>query len=342
MDPRRPPRPRPSAPPDANAGFVAEPPPPTVVVAMGGHAFVREGQTPDDDAHTENARIVCAELMTFIDRGYNVVITHGNGPQVGYMLERAEATADRLPRKPLDVLVAQTEGMLGYYLQRAMLNELRGRAMERYVVTMVTQVLVDPDDPALLSPTKPVGPFYAKEEAESFQRDHGWAVIDDGRRGWRRVVPSPRPQQILQAGIVVDAMRSGNIVIAGGGGGIPVTIARDGSNDLVGIEAVIDKDLTSGVMATDVGADLLVILTAVDAVYVGWDTPEQQRLGAVTMAECERYIRDGQFPIGSMGPKVEAIHGFLQRGGRRGLITDPANLRDALDGKAGTHFIGRI
>ncbi len=339
MDPRRN---RPITAADASGVYPAEPPAPTVVVAMGGHAFVREGQTPDDAAHTENARAVSKELMTFIDRGYNVVITHGNGPQVGYMLERAEATAARLPRKPLDVLVAQTEGMLGYYLQRAMLNELRGRGQDRYVVTMVTQVLVDPDDPALLSPTKPVGPFYSREDAESYQKERGWAVVDDGRRGWRRVVPSPRPQQILQAGIVVDAMRSGNIVIAGGGGGIPVTIARDGSNDLIGIEAVIDKDLTSGVLATDVGADLLVILTAVDAVYTGWDTPEQRRLGAVTMAECERYIQGGHFPAGSMGPKVEAIHGFLQRGGRRGLITEPASLRDALDGKAGTHFIGRI
>lgn len=341
MDIQRPARSRPSAPSESGV-FAPEPTPPTVVVAMGGHAFIREGESPDDAAHTVNARAVSRELMTFIERGYNVVITHGNGPQIGYMLERMEASADRLPRKPLDVLVAQTEGMLGYYLQRAMLNELRARSLERFVVTMVTQVLVDPDDPALLAPSKPVGPFYSKEEAEAYRDERGWAIAEDGRRGWRRVVPSPMPVQILQAGIVVDAVRSGNIVIAGGGGGIPVTIAKDGSNDLIGIEAVIDKDQTSSVLATEVGADLLVILTAVDAVYMDWDTPQQRALGAVTMAECERYIDAGQFPAGSMGPKVEAIYSFLQRGGRRGLITDPENLGAALDGQAGTHFIGKI
>ena len=333
MDPRR---------PAPDASTIAEPVPPVVVVAMGGHAFVLDDEEPDDQAHSKNARIVSAELMTLLERGYNLVITHGNGPQVGYMLERCEATADRLPRKPLDVLVAQTEGMLGYYLQRAMLNELRARSLERFVVTMVTQVLVDPDDPALLSPSKPIGPFYSQQEAERSRDERGWSVVQDGSRGWRRVVPSPRPHQILQAGMVRDAMQSGNIVIAAGGGGIPVTIARDGSQELVGIEGVIDKDLTSGVLATDIGAELLVILTAVDGVYLDWGQPTERRLGAVTMAECERYTRDGQFPRGSMGPKVEAIHGFLQRGGRRGLITDPASLRDALDGKTGTHFIGRI
>jgi len=328
--------------PEAPPSSATDSKPPTVVVAMGGHAFVREGQVADDAAHTENARKMCRELMTFLDRGYNVVITHGNGPQVGFMLERAEAAPKHLPRKPLDVLVAQTEGMLGYYLQRAMLNELRLNGHERFVVTMVTQVLVNADDPALSSPTKPVGPFYDKASAQWHEDEHGWTVVEDGSRGWRRVVPSPRPQQILQSGIVVDAIASGNIVIAGGGGGVPVTIARDGSQDLIGIEAVIDKDLTSGVLATDVGADLLVILTAVDAVYIDWGKPTERRLGAVTMAECESYMRGGHFPVGSMGPKVESIHGFLQRGGRRGLITDPEHLRDALDGKAGTHFIGRI
>lgn len=331
----------PNAPADASGVYAVEPTPPTVVVAMGGHAFVREGQLADDAAHTENARAVSAALMTFLERGYNLIITHGNGPQVGYMLERAEA-ADHLPRKPLDVLVAQTEGMLGYYLQRAMLNELRSRSLDRFVVTMITQVLVDPKDPALQSPSKPIGPFYSQQDAERFRDERGWTVVEDGRRGWRRVVASPRPQQILQGGLVGDAAKSGNIVIAGGGGGIPVTHAADGSQELIGIEAVIDKDLTSGVLATDVGADLLVILTAVDGVYVDWGNPQQRRLGAVTMAECQRYIDEGHFPRGSMGPKVEAIHGFLQRGGRRGLITDPASLRDALDGKSGTHFIGRI
>lgn len=313
---------------------------PIVVVAMGGHAFMQSGERGTYAETTRNSRRICNKLMTLVDRGYNVVITHGNGPQVGALLERQELTSDHLPPMPLDVLVAQTEGSLGYFLQRALLNELRQRNLRRYVVTMLTQVLVAHDDPAFLKPTKPVGPFLNQEQAEARRDEYGWVIAEDPVRGWRRLVPSPRPIRVLQRDLVRDAALSGNIVITAGGGGIPVTTSP--SNDLVGIEAVIDKDLTSSVLATGVGAELLIILTAVDGVYIDFGKPTARRLGAVTMAECEQYIHGGHFPVGSMGPKVEAIYGFLQRGGRRGLITSPDKLPDALDGNAGTHLVGRI
>jgi carbamate kinase len=314
---------------------------PTVVVAMGGHAFIMPGEKGTYDDHTRNARRICEQLMVLVERGYNLVITHGNGPQVGSLLDLNEATRDRFAPLPLDVLVAQTEGSLGYYLQGALLNELRRREIRRYVVTMVTQVVVSRDDPAFSRPTKPVGPFLHQAEAEKRRDEHGWIIGEDSGRGWRRLVPSPKPNKVIQRDMIREAAREGHIVIAAGGGGIPV--CRSAQNaDYVGIEAVIDKDLTSSVLATDVGAELLVILTAVDGVYLRFGKPDQLRLGAVTMSECAGYIADGHFPAGSMGPKVEAIYGFLQRGGRRGLITSAEKLAEALDGHAGTHFVGRI
>lgn len=312
---------------------------PIAVVAMGGHAFTQSGDRGTYEDHERNARQICRELVVLVERGYRLVITHGNGPQVGELLLRQELTRDALPRWPLDVLVAQTEGSLGYLMQRAMLNELNARGIHRWVVTMVTQVVVDRRDPAFGDPSKPVGPFMTKEQAETATSAYGWVVREEPSRGWRRVVPSPQPVRIVQAEMVREVVRSGNIAVAGGGGGVPVTF--EGGN-YSGVEAVIDKDLTSSVLATDIGAELLVILTAVDALYLDWGTPTQHRLGAVTMAEVERHVAAKTFPAGSMGPKVEALYGFLHRGGQRGLITSAASLRDALDGRAGTHFIGRI
>lgn len=312
----------------------------TVVVAMGGHAFLQPGERGTYEEHSRNARQVCRELMTLVERGYNIVITHGNGPQVGDLMTQAELARDQVPALPLEVLVAQTEGSLGYFMQLALLNELRARDFRRYVVTVVTQVTVDPRDPAFERPTKPVGPFLSEAEARAQAARLGWQVGEEAGRGWRRLVPSPKPLKVIQRGMVHEAARSGHIVIAGGGGGIPV--AKSANNDYVGVEAVIDKDLTASVLATDVGADLLVILTAVDAVALNFGQPNELLLGAVTMAECERYIREGHFPAGSMGPKVEAVYQFLQRGGRRGLITSPQKLGEALDGNAGTHFVGRL
>ncbi|PRQ00035.1 Carbamate kinase 1 [Enhygromyxa salina] len=316
-------------------------PTPTVVVAMGGHAFMLPGERGTHEQAVENARAICAGLMVFVDRGYNVVLTHGNGPQVGDLLAQVERTREHIPPRPLDVLVAETEGSLGYLLQRALLNELRQREVRRYVVTVITQVLVDKLDPAFAAPAKPVGPSLSEGRAKQREAEDGWVVKLDGKRGWRRVVASPRPIKVIQRHMIREAAHRGHIVIAAGGGGVPVT-KDPSSDDYIGVEAVIDKDLTSSVLATDVRADLLVILTAVDGVYLNWGQPNESRLGAVTMAECRRYIDEGHFPAGSMGPKVEAIYGFMQRGGKRGLITDIHSLADALDGRAGTHFVGRI
>ncbi|MHC4766624.1 MAG: carbamate kinase, partial [Planctomycetota bacterium] len=232
------------------------------------------------------------------------------------------------------------EGSLGYYLQQELLNSLKRNALRRFVVTVVTQVVVDPGDPAFQQPTKPVGPFLSEAEAKRRQREHGWCVGEDAGRGWRRLVPSPVPQKVIQRTMIREAAQQGHIVVAGGGGGIPVV--RDEHGQYVGVEAVIDKDRTSGVLAEQVNADLLIILTAVDRAYLRYNQPDQTPLGAVTLSECERYIREGHFPPGSMGPKIDAIHEFLTHGGRRALITKPDKLEAALEGDAGTHFVGKI
>ncbi len=315
--------------------------PPTVVVALGGHAFMRAGEPGTHEEHRHNARAICERLMLLVERDYRIVITHGNGPQVGALLERDELRGDDLPVAPLDVLVARTEGSLGYYLQQELLNSLRRRDIRRFVVTVVTQVLVDAADPAFANPTKPVGPFLSEAEARRRAREFGWTVGEDAGRGWRRLVPSPSPHKVIQHTMIRDTAAQGHIVVAAGGGGIPV-MRDEETGDYVGVEAVIDKDRTSGVLAREIAADLLIILTAVDRVYLRFGRPDQAPLGAVTLAECERYIAEGHVPPGSMGPKVGAVRDFLLHGGRRGLITSPQCLEAALRGEAGTHFVGRI
>jgi carbamate kinase len=313
---------------------------PIVLVAMGGHAFMQRGEAGDIRDHERNAAGICGSLMTLVERNYNLVITHGNGPQVGNLLLQNELTRDSVPSMPLDVLVANTEGFLGYVMQQALLNQLRRREITRYVVTMITQVLVERDDPAFQNPSKPIGPFLTKEQAEERRDRLGWKIMEDAGRGWRRLVASPRPVRVVQRFMIRDSARAGHIVVACGGGGIP--IVRGEERDYEGIEAVIDKDLTSSVLAAEVGADLLIILTDVPQVYVNYGKPEQKALGAVTLEEIEALQAEGHFGTGSMSPKVEAIVSFLKAGGKRGLITSPARLTDAMDGRAGTHFIGKI
>ena len=314
---------------------------PIVLVAMGGHAFIQRGEQGDIRDHEKNAVGICASLMTLIERDYNLVVTHGNGPQVGNLLLQNELTQDNVPSMPLDVLVANTEGFLGYVLQQALLNHLRSRQIKRYVVTMITQVLVERDDPAFQNPSKPIGPFLTREQAEERRDRLGWKILDDAGRGWRRLVASPRPTRVVQRLMIRDSARAGHIVVACGGGGIPI-VRRQSDNAYEGVEAVIDKDLTSSVLAAEIGAELLIILTDVPQVYLHYGKPEQKALGAVTLEEIERLQAEGHFAKGSMGPKVEAIVNFLKAGGKRGLITSPARLADAMDGRAGTHFIGKI
>lgn len=313
---------------------------PIVLVALGGHAFIGQGEKGDVHDHERNAARICEKLMTLVERDYNVVITHGNGPQVGNRLLATERTREDIPALPLDVLVAETEGSLGYFLQQALLNELRRRQSQRYVVTVITQVLVEKNDEAFQHPTKPIGPFMTEDDAKDRAKNMGWNVVEDAGRGWRRVVASPTPIRVIQHHTIREAAREGDIVVACGGGGIP--IFKNDKDDYEGIECVIDKDLTSSVLAHQMGAELLVILTAVPKVYLNHGKPNEVPLGAVTMEEIEDHIANGHFPPGSMGPKIRAIHEFLQKGGKRGLITDPENLLAALDGRAGTHFVGRI
>jgi carbamate kinase len=315
-------------------------PHPIVLVAMGGHAFMQPGEAGTIGDHERNAAQIASLLMTLVERDYYICITHGNGPQVGSLLLQQEHAKAEVPSLPLDVLVAMTEGSLGYILQQALLNELRKRQMKRYVVTVVTQVVVDESDPAFQDPSKPIGPFLARAEAERRRDELGWKVKEDAGRGWRRLVPSPAPLRVIQRHMIRDAVRQGHIVVAGGGGGIPVKKQPDGR--FAGLEAVIDKDLTSSVLATDLGASLLVILTAVPQVYVGYGTPAQRALGAVTLEEIERLQAEAHFPSGSMGPKIEAVIRFLRTGGRRALITNPESLPHAIEGRAGTHFVGGI
>jgi len=314
---------------------------PIALVAMGGHAFMQADETGTIEEHERNAERIAAILMTLVERGYNLIVTHGNGPQVGNLLIQQEQSRDELPLMPLDVLVAMTEGSLGYILQQALLNQLRRREMKTYVVTVVTQVVVDAHDPAFQSYNKPIGPFLSREEAERRRDERGWRLGEDpGGRGFRRFVPSPRPLRVIQRHMIRETAQAGHIVVACGGGGIPIHIREDGK--YVGIEAVVDKDLTSSVLARDVHAELLIMLTAVPHVYVEYGKPGQRALTAVTLDEIRTFVADGQFPGGSMGPKIEAAIGFLEQGGRRALITDPDGLPAAMEGRAGTHIIGRL
>ena len=313
---------------------------PIVLVAMGGHAFMQKGEKGTIEEHERNAEEIARLLMTLVEKEYHLVISHGNGPQVGALLLQQESADGEIPQMPLDVLVAMTEGSLGYILQQNLLNQLRKKDVRRYVVTVVTQVLVEGTDPAFAKPTKPIGPFLAKEEAERRRDQLGWIIKEDAGRGWRRLVPSPHPVRVVQRHMIRDAVRSGHIVIACGGGGIP--IKKDTHDQYVGVEAVIDKDLTSSVLASDIGAALFIILTAVPQVFLNYGTPQQRGLGAVTLDEIESLAAEGHFPPGSMGPKIEAVINFLKAGGRRALITNPESLPLAIEGRAGTHVVGRI
>ena len=314
---------------------------PTALVAMGGHAFIQKDEIGTIEDHRRNAEAIADVVMTLVERDYRLIITHGNGPQVGNLLIQNELAAGETPQMPLDVLVSMTEGSLGYILQQALLNELRARDIRRYVVTVVTQVLVDEHDPAFQAPTKPIGPFLSKEEAERRRDKLGWQVKEDSAgRGWRRIVASPKPTRVIQANMIDEACQTGHIVVACGGGGIPIIRGERGAYE--GVEAVVDKDLTSAVLAASVEAELLIMLTSVPHVYANFGKPTERALGAVTLSEIEAIHRESPFPAGSMGPKIDAVINFLKKGGRRALITDAETLPSAIEGGGGTHFVGKL
>lgn len=305
----------------------------TIVIALGGNALQRAGEPATCENQIRNIEATVGYIVDIVLRGNRVVITHGNGPQVGRLLLQGEAAREQTPPMPMDVCGAMTQGMIGYHIQQCLHNDLRQRGLDTKVCTVVTQVCVDKDDPALQNPTKPVGKFYTKEEAEEFI-GQGQVFKEDAGRGYRRVVPSPRPCSIVEIDLIRALWDTGAIVVCGGGGGIPVF---EESEMYRGIEAVIDKDFASCVLARQLGADMLMILTEVENVCIGYGTPHQQALGAVRVEEMEQYRLQGEFAPGSMLPKVEAAIEFYRSGpGRRAVITSLDNALKALDGEKGT------
>lgn len=306
-----------------------------VVVALGGNAILKRGQKGSFNDQYENVKSTVGKIAELITRGYKVVMTHGNGPQVGATMLRHEAAKDIVPPFPLDACGAETQGFIGYMIQQALRNELKSRGIDKYVVTIITRVIVDKHDSAFQNPSKPIGPFYSKDEAAQILRKRPDLVVrEDAGRGYRRVVPSPDPKIIAERYAIRALVDSGFVVVACGGGGIP--IIEEGTQ-ATGVEAVIDKDLAAQRLATLIGADVLMILTDVAGAYINYGTARQEMITTVTSGKLRNYLREGQFREGSMAPKVEAAIRFVESGGERAIIAELGSLIEALDGKTGTH-----
>ena len=308
----------------------------TAVVALGGNSLIRDKshQTVPDQFNA--ARETTFHIASMIEMGWRMAITHGNGPQIGFILLRSDLASDVLHQVPLDSCGADTQGALGYTIQQCLYNDLKTRGIKKEVVTVVTQVLVEKDDPAFLNPSKPIGSFYDEPTAKRYRDERGWTVMEDAGRGWRRVVPSPMPRRIIELEAVKALIERDVVVIAVGGGGIPV-IEEKGA--LRGIEAVIDKDAASALLALELDADLLLVSTPVEKVALNFGKPNQQWLDKLTLADAKQYYQEGHFLPGSMGPKMQAIIHFLEKGGKKVIITNPANIENALLGEAGTHIM---
>lgn len=309
------------------------------VVAVGGNSLIK------DKAHSSVPdQYMCVvetvkHIANMIDKGWNVVISHGNGPQVGFMLLRSEAgIKEGLHPIPMDSCGADTQGSIGYNFQQALSNEFRRRGTKREVVTVVTRVLVDKEDPAFQNPSKPVGPFLTKEDAEARKEKEGWDIVEDAGRGWRRVVPSPLPKEILEENAIATLVKGGFIVVAVGGGGIPVYYDKV-KNIIKGCAAVIDKDFASALLASNIKADLLLISTAVEKVCINFGKPDQKQLDRITVSEAKKYMDEGHFAKGSMLPKIQAVIKFFENGGKEALITCPEKIDEAMDGKSGTWIV---
>ena len=309
-----------------------------VVVAIGGNSLITDPNDPEIDRQWEAVRETCRHIADMIADGWQVVITHGNGPQVGYILNRAEIAKREanIHDVPLDLAVADTQGSIGYMLQQALDNSLRRVGMNHTVATIITQMRVDPNDPAFDNPDKPIGRFMTREEALEAQ-EAGMQVVEDAGRGWRRVVASPKPLSVNEINAVQALVLAGYIVIVCGGGGVPVVRNEVGS--LRGIDAVIDKDRASSLLAQTLRADLLLISTGVEKVCLGFNTPDEYALDVMTLQEAHRYLDEGQFARGSMFPKIEAAVDFVHNGGPRAIITNPANLTRALHHETGTRIV---
>jgi carbamate kinase len=310
--------------------------PHSILITLGGNAILPARGTGTFDEQCAITRLTMQPIAALIQEGVRVVLSHGNGPIVGNILIRNEAARDQIPPMPLDVCGADSQGGIGYMMQQALDNELRRIGVERPVVTVVTQIVVDERDPAFRRPTKPIGPFYTQERARILAKEKGWTVTEDAGRGWRRVVASPRPLEVVEIGAIRKLVEEETIVIAAGGGGIPVSRQWDGT--LHGVEAVIDKDLASSLLARLLGCEALCIITGVDRVAIHYGKPEQRDLQCATAEELSEYAAAGHFPAGSMGPKVQAAIEFVRGGGREVVITSPQKLREALEGATGTRI----
>ncbi|MFN3282632.1 MAG: carbamate kinase [Pseudothermotoga sp.] len=304
------------------------------VVAIGGNAVNRPGEKPTAENMLQALTEAMAYLVDMLEE-YDLVITHGNGPQVGNILIQQEMAKDVIPPFPIDVNDAQTQGSLGYMIAQALRNNLSMKNQVRNIAGIITQIIVDKNDKAFETPTKPVGPFYTKEQAERLAREKGWIMREDAGRGYRRVVPSPKPLDIVEKEVIKMLLKNDVIVIAAGGGGIPV-IKENGT--LKGVEAVIDKDRASALLAIEIDADLFVILTGVEKVALNYGKPNQKDLDELTVDEAQKYLKEGQFPSGSMGPKIESAIDFVRATGRECIITDMSKLKLALHGKTGTRI----
>lgn len=304
------------------------------VLAIGGNSLIKDKDHIALSSQYEAIQETSRYIAELIADGLRLVITHGNGPQVGFIYRRGELARHELPLIPLDICGADTQGAIGYMIQMALLNDFRKMGIEKKVVAVVTKALVDRDDPSFQNPTKPIGSFMSEQEALSHQKESGWQVMEDAGRGFRRVVPSPLPKEIIELDIIKLLVESGHIVIAAGGGGIPVI--RNEKGDLEGVEAVIDKDFGSSLLASGLGADTFLISTSVDAVYLHYGKENQKRIPRATLLEIKGYLKDGHFKPGSMKPKIEAIIQFLEGGGQKAIITSPESLLKAIQGEAGT------
>lgn len=305
-----------------------------MLLAIGGNSLIRAGEKGTIAEQMSNARRTAREIVGLIGDGYRIVLTHGNGPQVGASLLRSEAGASQVPGLPLDVCDAATQGEIGYILEQSIEAELQSAGVHVPVISVLTQSVISLDDPAMTHPNKPVGPFYSREEAEDRKRQLGWQIVEDASRGYRRVVPSPEPIEIVELEVIRELADHGVLVIACGGGGIP--IARQNGQP-VGVEAVIDKDRASALLASRLGVDLFVISTDTDFVYLDYKKPFQRPLATVCATELKRHLAAGHFPPGSMGPKIESVLRFLRDGGHQAIIASAENLRLAVSGSSGTH-----
>jgi carbamate kinase len=305
------------------------------VIALGGNSLIKDKDHQSVEDQYLAAYESCTHIAELIEAGYDAVITHGNGPQVGFILLRSELSREKIHEVPLDSCGADTQGALGYNFQQSLGNIFHKKGVKKPVVTVVTQVVVDKNDPKFKNPSKPIGEFYTKEVAEERKKASGWDIMEDAGRGWRRVVASPLPKEIVEEGAITTLLGKGFVVVSVGGGGIPVIRLDDGT--LQGIAAVIDKDYASGLLASNIKADYFIISTAVEKIYLNYGKPDQKALDRVTLAELKKYKEEGHFKPGSMLPKVEAVISFIEKGGKEAIVTNPQNIRAAVEGKTGTH-----